>query len=170
MTAYGAFVKPEEGIHGMVLVSDMSWTHSINHPSEMLKKGEEVGAVAFHNSSPVATWPCRRKALISAPSPQMAMPANHLYQRPAGTSGFEAAQSATRPTWTAVISRSWIRSAKWANSASAATFRYRRLDLRAHTSPNVVRLSASRSQRDRSHRRGVVRSPPTRRRSASDRV
>ena len=38
MTAYGAFVEIEEGIDGMIHVSDMSWTRKINQPSEMLKK------------------------------------------------------------------------------------------------------------------------------------
>jgi small subunit ribosomal protein S1 len=47
MTAYGAFVELEEGIDGMVHVSDMSWTRKINHPSEMLKKGDEVEAVVI---------------------------------------------------------------------------------------------------------------------------
>ena len=32
MTAYGAFVELEEGIDGMIHVSDMSWTRKINHP------------------------------------------------------------------------------------------------------------------------------------------
>ena len=44
LTSYGAFVELEEGIDGMVHVSDMSWTRKINHPSEMLKKGDEVEA------------------------------------------------------------------------------------------------------------------------------
>jgi len=47
MTAYGAFVELEEGIDGMIHVSDMSWTRKINHPSEMLKKGDEVEAVVI---------------------------------------------------------------------------------------------------------------------------
>ena len=47
MTAYGAFVELEEGVDGMVHVSDMSWTRKINHPSEMLKKGDEVEAVVI---------------------------------------------------------------------------------------------------------------------------
>src|SRR5216110_2867543 len=38
MTAYGAFVELEEGIDGMIHVSDLSWTRKINHPSEMFKK------------------------------------------------------------------------------------------------------------------------------------
>ena len=44
LTAYGAFVELEEGIDGMVHVSDLSWTRKVNHPSEMLKKGDEVEA------------------------------------------------------------------------------------------------------------------------------
>src|ERR1019366_4705157 len=44
LASYGAFVELEEGIDGMVHVSDMSWTRKINHPSEMLKKGDEIEA------------------------------------------------------------------------------------------------------------------------------
>jgi small subunit ribosomal protein S1 len=47
MTAYGAFVELEEGIDGMVHVSDLSWTRKINHPSEVLKKGDELEAVVI---------------------------------------------------------------------------------------------------------------------------
>jgi small subunit ribosomal protein S1 len=47
MTAYGAFVELEEGIDGMIHVSDLSWTRKINHPSEMLKKGDELEAVVL---------------------------------------------------------------------------------------------------------------------------
>jgi small subunit ribosomal protein S1 len=47
MTAYGAFVELEEGIDGMVHVSDLSWTKKVNHPSEVLKKGDEVDAVVI---------------------------------------------------------------------------------------------------------------------------
>ena len=47
MTAYGAFVELEEGIDGMVHVSDLSWTKKINHPSEILKKGDEIDAVVI---------------------------------------------------------------------------------------------------------------------------
>ena len=44
-TSYGAFVELEEGIDGMIHVSDMSWTRKVNHPSEVLKKGDAVEAV-----------------------------------------------------------------------------------------------------------------------------
>jgi small subunit ribosomal protein S1 len=47
LTAYGAFVELEEGIDGMIHVSDLSWTRKVNHPSEMLKKGQEVDAVVL---------------------------------------------------------------------------------------------------------------------------
>lgn len=46
-TSYGAFVELEEGIDGMVHVSDMSWTRKINHPSEVLQKGEAVEAIVL---------------------------------------------------------------------------------------------------------------------------
>jgi len=44
LTAYGAFVELEDGIDGMIHVSDLSWTRKINHPSEVLKKGDEIEA------------------------------------------------------------------------------------------------------------------------------
>ena len=47
LTAYGAFMGLEEGIDGMIHVSDLSWTRKINHPSEILKKGDEVEAVVL---------------------------------------------------------------------------------------------------------------------------
>lgn len=45
LTNYGAFVKVEDGIDGLIHVSDMSWTRKINHPSEILTKGETVESV-----------------------------------------------------------------------------------------------------------------------------
>ncbi|MDR0393033.1 MAG: 30S ribosomal protein S1 [Puniceicoccales bacterium] len=47
LTTYGAFVELEEGIDGMVHISDMTWTRKINHPSEMLKKGDEIDAIVL---------------------------------------------------------------------------------------------------------------------------
>jgi len=47
LTAYGAFVELEEGIDGMIHVSDMSWTKKVNHPSEVLNKGDEIEAVVI---------------------------------------------------------------------------------------------------------------------------
>ncbi|UCG60289.1 MAG: 30S ribosomal protein S1 [Candidatus Zixiibacteriota bacterium] len=42
LTAFGAFVELEEGIDGLVHISDMSWTRRIQHPSEVMKKGDKV--------------------------------------------------------------------------------------------------------------------------------
>jgi small subunit ribosomal protein S1 len=47
LTSYGAFVEIEEGIDGLLHVSDMSWTRKISHPSEMLQKGDTVKAVVL---------------------------------------------------------------------------------------------------------------------------
>jgi len=47
ITTYGAFIELEEGIDGMVHVSDMSWTRKINHPSEVLKKSDEIDAIVL---------------------------------------------------------------------------------------------------------------------------
>ncbi len=47
ITSYGAFVELEEGIDGLVHISDMSWTRKVNHPSEILKKGDAVDAVVL---------------------------------------------------------------------------------------------------------------------------
>ena len=47
LTSYGAFIELEEGLDGMIHVSDISWTRKINHPSEVLKKGDEVEAIVL---------------------------------------------------------------------------------------------------------------------------
>jgi small subunit ribosomal protein S1 len=47
LTSYGAFIELEDGLDGMIHVSDISWTRKINHPSEVLKKGEEVEAIVL---------------------------------------------------------------------------------------------------------------------------
>jgi small subunit ribosomal protein S1 len=52
LTSYGAFVELEEGIDGMIHVSDMSWTRKINHPSEVLKKADEVEAIVLEVDRP----------------------------------------------------------------------------------------------------------------------
>lgn len=47
LTEYGAFIALEEGVEGLVHVSEMSWTRRVRHPSELLKVGEEVEAVVL---------------------------------------------------------------------------------------------------------------------------
>ena len=47
LTNYGAFIEIEEGIDGLLHVSDMSWTKKIGHPGELLKKAEKVQCVVL---------------------------------------------------------------------------------------------------------------------------
>jgi len=51
MTDFGAFIEIEEGIDGLVHVSDLSWTKRVKHPSEVLKKGQMVQAVILNIDS-----------------------------------------------------------------------------------------------------------------------
>jgi small subunit ribosomal protein S1 len=44
---YGAFIKLEEGIEGLVHISEMSWTKRVNHPNEMLNVGEEIEVIVL---------------------------------------------------------------------------------------------------------------------------
>ncbi|MGD8450418.1 MAG: 30S ribosomal protein S1 [Phycisphaerae bacterium] len=47
LTNYGAFIEIEEGIDGLLHVSDMSWTKKVSHPSELLKKNDQVRCVVL---------------------------------------------------------------------------------------------------------------------------
>ncbi|MFO0973703.1 MAG: 30S ribosomal protein S1 [Phycisphaerae bacterium] len=47
LTNYGAFIEIEEGIDGLLHISDMSWTKKISHPSELLKKGDDIKCVVL---------------------------------------------------------------------------------------------------------------------------
>jgi small subunit ribosomal protein S1 len=47
LAAFGAFIEIKEGVDGLIHVSDMSWTKKINHPSEILKKGDRVECIVM---------------------------------------------------------------------------------------------------------------------------
>ncbi len=51
LTSYGAFIEIEEGIDGLLHVSDMSWTRKVSHPSEILKKGQTLDTVVLEVDS-----------------------------------------------------------------------------------------------------------------------
>ncbi|MCA9311249.1 MAG: S1 RNA-binding domain-containing protein, partial [Phycisphaerales bacterium] len=42
LTNYGAFIELQEGIDGLLHITDMSWTRKITNPNEVVKKGEEI--------------------------------------------------------------------------------------------------------------------------------
>jgi small subunit ribosomal protein S1 len=48
LTSYGAFVEVEEGVDGLIHVSDLSWSSKVKHPKDELKKGQVVRAVVLH--------------------------------------------------------------------------------------------------------------------------
>ncbi len=52
LTDFGAFIEIEEGIDGLVHISDLSWTKRIKHPSDLLKKGQLVPAVILNIDAP----------------------------------------------------------------------------------------------------------------------
>jgi small subunit ribosomal protein S1 len=47
LMSYGAFVRLEDGIEGLVHISEMSWTRRVNHPSELVQPGQEVDVVVL---------------------------------------------------------------------------------------------------------------------------
>ena len=47
LTPFGAFVELEEGVDGLVHISDLSWTRKVRHPSEVLKKGQEIEVIVL---------------------------------------------------------------------------------------------------------------------------
>ncbi|MDP8979154.1 MAG: 30S ribosomal protein S1 [Acidobacteriota bacterium] len=52
LTDFGAFIEIEEGIDGLVHISDLSWTKRVKHPSDLLKKGQLVQAVILNIDAP----------------------------------------------------------------------------------------------------------------------
>ncbi len=52
LTDFGAFIEIEEGIDGLVHISDLSWTKRIKHPSDLLKKGQLLSAVILNIDAP----------------------------------------------------------------------------------------------------------------------
>ncbi len=72
LTNFGAFVELEEGIDGLVHVSDMSWTKRVAHPSEVLKKGETVEVVILSIDKEHRRISLGLKQVSDDPWPQLA--------------------------------------------------------------------------------------------------
>ncbi len=71
-TEYGAFVELESGLEGMIHVSDMSWTKKINHPQDVLKKGQGVDVVVLGVDAENRKITLGLKQLTSNPWPEIA--------------------------------------------------------------------------------------------------
>jgi len=72
LTNFGAFVELEEGIDGLVHVSDMSWTKRVAHPSEVLKKGDTVEVVILSIDKEHRRISLGLKQVSDDPWPQLA--------------------------------------------------------------------------------------------------
>jgi small subunit ribosomal protein S1 len=67
LTSYGAFVEIEEGIDGLLHVSDMSWTKKVAHPSELIKKGDTLQCVVLAVDKEKKRIALGRKQLLADP-------------------------------------------------------------------------------------------------------
>ncbi len=66
---YGAFIELEEGIDGLLHNTDISWTRKINHPSEVLKKGQKIDAVVMSVDAENRKLALGMKQLVADPWP-----------------------------------------------------------------------------------------------------
>ncbi len=71
LTSFGAFVEIEPGIDGLVHVSDMSWTKRVEHPSEVLQKGEEVQVMVLDVDAENKRISLGLKQLLDDPWPRI---------------------------------------------------------------------------------------------------
>ncbi len=69
---YGAFIELEEGIDGLLHNCDISWTRKINHPSEVLKKGQKIDAVVLSVDAENRKLSLGMKQLVQDPWPEFA--------------------------------------------------------------------------------------------------
>jgi small subunit ribosomal protein S1 len=71
LTAFGVFIELEEGIDGLIHISDLSWTKRIQHPSEIVRKGERIEVVVLHIDKDNRRISLGHKQLKSDPWPQI---------------------------------------------------------------------------------------------------
>lgn len=69
---YGAFVELEHGLEGMIHVSDMSWTRKVNHPQEVLQKGQKVEVAVLAVDGKGRKITLGLKQLVANPWPEIA--------------------------------------------------------------------------------------------------
>ncbi len=73
LTTYGAFIEIEPGIDGLVHVSDMSWTKHVEHPSEVVRKGEQVDVTILSIDADKKRVSLGVKQLVEDPWPELAV-------------------------------------------------------------------------------------------------
>ena len=137
LTNYGAFIEIEEGIDGLLHVSDMSWTRKISHPNEMVEKGQVLECRVLsrrsgtppHRPGPEAT---DRRSLGDQHSRRSISPARSSRVR-SRRSPISASSSAWKTAWRACCTsrswrttrsrtpRTWSRSARRSRSRSCAS-------------------------------------------------
>ena len=71
LTSFGAFVEIEPGIDGLVHVSDMSWTRRVEHPSEVIEKGDEVQVLVLDVDADAKRISLGIKQLLDDPWPEI---------------------------------------------------------------------------------------------------
>ena len=71
LTSFGAFVEIEAGIDGLVHVSDMSWTKRVDHPSEVVEKGQDIDVIVLDVDAENKRISLGVKQLVEDPWPQI---------------------------------------------------------------------------------------------------
>jgi small subunit ribosomal protein S1 len=82
LTDFGAFVGLDEGIDGLIHISDMSWTKHVKHPSEIFKKGQKVDAIVLKIDKEKERLSLGYKQLTTDPW-EDAIPTSHQLGSPA---------------------------------------------------------------------------------------
>ncbi len=77
LTTFGAFIELEEGIDGLVHISDMSWNRRIQHPSEVMKKGQTVDVVVLKIDRSNRRISLGYKQLFDDPWPSYSLEVRH---------------------------------------------------------------------------------------------
>ncbi len=159
MTAYGAFVELEEGIDGMVHVSDMSWTRKINHPSRNAEEGRRSRSRGHRHRQECAAHLARPQAARRRSRGRRSRAAT----RSATSSKARSRRSpASAPSWswkaTSTASSTSRRSAKTASTRSRTTSRSARKSKPASSrSTRPSAASASRSRPRTTTRKSIKR-------------
>jgi small subunit ribosomal protein S1 len=155
LTSYGAFVELEEGIDGMIHVSDISWTRKINHPSEVLKKGDEVEAVVLEVDKSNQRIAVGMKQLSTDPWEQHRQSTRSAISSPARSPSSPASARSSASSTRSTVSCTSPRSARSAWTRSRTSSRSVRKSPRASSRSTVRAPDRSVHQGRELHRRAA---------------